>query len=185
MTPPKQNNRIGRRRTLLFLASVVLLTCATYYSSLSFDFILWDDDTHLINLIHSESLNPEHLKKFFTSTVHKSYIPLTSVSFAIERKLFGLDSGIHHLNNLLLHLGVIVGLFIFARRLGINSRAAAVATLIFAVHPMHVESVVWITERKDVLYSFFYVLSLIYYLSYIKGKNHFFYVMSIFWQMLV
>jgi len=126
-----------------------------------FCWISWDDNKHLVNLIHSESLNPPYLKNLFTSTVNKTYIPLTSVSFAIERKFFVLNPAVHHFTNLLLHLGVIICLFIFSLRLGINTRASAVAVLIFAVHPMHVESVVWITERKDVLYSLCAVLNLL------------------------
>jgi tetratricopeptide (TPR) repeat protein len=75
---------------------------------------------------------------------------------------------IYHLDNLLLHLAVTAGVFILAGRCGLSVSGAMAAALVFGLHPMHVQSVVWVTERKDVLYAFFYLAALLSYLSYLK-----------------
>jgi len=166
------------------LIGVLIITFVTFYTSLHFDFIRWDDTTHLINLIHSQSLSFDSLKVLFTSTINKTYIPLTSLSFAIEYKFFGLNPFVYHLTNLVLHLGVTVCIFLFAQKIGLSGRASAIAALIFGIHPMHVESVVWITERKDVLYSFFYMLTILSYYTYLTNKKVFPYMASVLFCLL-
>ncbi len=83
------------------------------------------------------------------------------------------------MNNLLLHVLVTALVFVFALRLAGSLTVAAIASLVFGIHPMHVESVAWITERKDVLYASFYMLALIFYWSYLTDKRKTYYVVSL------
>ena len=104
-------------------------------------------------------------------TVNKVYIPLTLFSFALEYHFFGHNPFIYHFTNLLLHMIVTGLIFLFSLRIGANLRAAFLGALLFGLHPMHVESVAWISERKDVLYAFFYMLALCNYWSYLESKQ--------------
>ena len=83
------------------------------------------------------------------------YIPLTTLSFAFEHYFFGYNPFVIHLTNLILHLLVTALVFFLAMQLRLPLIARGIAALIFGIHPIHVESVAWVTERKDVLYAFF------------------------------
>ncbi len=131
----------------------------------------WDDGRHLLENPHVRSLAPENIIRIFRSTVNSIYIPLTVFSFALEYHFFGFDPFVYHLNNLLLHLATALGVFFLARRLGFPFWAAWLGGLLWGIHPMRVESVAWITERKDVLYGFLYVAALWVYADYIRSKR--------------
>ena len=161
---------------LLTVLSVVFLS---YYSSLNNDFVLWDDDVHLFDNISVRMLDAEHIDDIFSSKVNSIYIPLTTLSFAIEYHFFKYNEFYYHLDNLILHLGVIAFIFFIGLRLGLSLFAAAAASLLFGLHPMHVESVAWVTERKDVLYSFFYMASVLSYLTYLDSKKYFYFIITI------
>lgn len=157
------------KKYLFSLLGVLLLTAVTFSPVLKAKFLLWDDDVHLTKNVALRSLDQEHLQDIFTQQVNTIYIPLTTLSFALEYRFFGYNPFVYHLNNLLLHLLVIVFAFLFIRKLGFSQTIAFVAILIFAVHPTKVESVAWVTERKDVLYAALYLLSLISYLKYLDS----------------
>ncbi len=147
----------------LILAIILLITFLVFSPSLKNDFVNWDDSVHLIGNTTLHSLSLRHLYDIFESRINTIYIPLTLLSFAIEHHFVGLNPFLYHLDNLLLHLGVTTLVFFFFVRLGLPARAAALGVLLFSIHPMRVESVVWVTERKDVLYAFFYMLALLAY----------------------
>ena len=157
---------MNNRHAWVALAGVAAIVFLAYGSSLRNQFVNWDDDAHLLANPFILSFD---LKAIFTTTVNKIYIPLTSLSFALEDHFFGADPFIYHLDNLLLHLAVTAMVFLFCRRCGLSVAAAAVSTLIFGLHPTHVESVAWITERKDVLYAFFYMLAILCYLNHLRA----------------
>jgi len=156
---------VSIKKQILILVVVIILA---YIPTLSNGFVNWDDDVHLLENPFIQTLDWSHLKSIFSTTVNKIYIPLTSISFAVERHFFGTNAFVYHLNNLLLHICVSGLVFFFARICGLVDRAALIAAILFGIHPMHVESVSWITERKDVLYSCFYLLALINYCHYLK-----------------
>lgn len=149
---------------------VLLLTFLSYWPSLWNGFTNWDDDTHLLRNINVWKINGENLQRIFTSDISGVYIPLTQLSFAIEYHFFKENAFVYHLDNLLLHLTVVFLMYVLGKSLGLKDAPALIASFIFGIHPIHVESVAWVTERKDVLYSVFYLLSLIYYLKYLDGK---------------
>lgn len=161
-----------KNRSVLIAVAVVLINFAVYWPALRGEFLLWDDDVHVLENITIRGLDLEHVQDMLTSTVNKIYIPLTSLSFALEYHYFGYNPFIYHLDNILLHLLVVIFAFLLGRKLGLSQASAGVAALIFGVHPIHVESVAWITERKDVLYAVFYMAALLSYLRYLDEKKY-------------
>jgi hypothetical protein len=142
-------------------------------------FVSWDDDYHVYANRAVERLDAAHLKLMFLGHVKGTYVPLTFLSFAVEKHFFGLQPWIYHLDNLLLHLAI-VGLIIhLGALLGLSLPARLMAALLFGIHPLHAESVIWVTERKDVLYSFFYLLALVSYCHYIRSNRRGAFVLSV------
>ncbi len=163
----------------LVLAFVLACVFCAYWPSLFNDFVSWDDNIYVVENESIRNLSWPALKTIFTTDVSLNYTPLTSLSFALEYHFFGLNPFYFHLNNLLLHLAVTAFVFIFAFRLSISLTVAAGAALLFGLHPMHVESVAWVTERKDVLYAFFYMLALLFYWNYLTRKSKISYATSL------
>ncbi len=162
-----KTGRSDKHAGRLILAGIILVTVIAFSGVLQSGFTDWDDDTLLTENPDVRVLSFENIQKIFTSTYVQTYIPLTVFSFAVEHALVGYKAWVYHFNNLLLHLGVVVLLYATGRALGLRILAAGLGALLFAVHPMHVESVAWITERKDVLYAFFYLGALYGYLKYL------------------
>src|SRR3989338_6618178 len=156
---------MNSRHVLVALAGIVILVIFAYSPSLRNQFVNWDDDAHFLANPFVQSFN---LQEIFTTTVNGIYIPLTSLSFALEYHFFKAAPFIYHLDNLLLHLAVTVMVFLFCLRGGSSLPAAGEAALIFGPHPVHVESVAWVTERKDVLYALFYMAALLSYTRHIQ-----------------
>ena len=163
---------------------LVMATLAAFYPSLWNGFINWDDQDHVTSNPMIQSLDFAHLKEILITPILKTYVPLSILSFAVEYRFFKLNPFFYHLDNLLLHLIVVFLVFRFLKKLGLSLRAAGLAALLFAVHPIHAESVAWVTERKDVLCATFYLLALINYGSYLEERKKSAYVMSIFCGLL-
>lgn len=168
-----------RRDKILLLLGVLAIIVLAFFPSLFNGFIKNDDPTHLLENPTLRSLSSENLRAMFQSIVNVTYIPLTTLSFAIEYHFFGFNPFVYHLDNLLLHLGVVVLVFIFFQRLGLSPMGAAIGALFFGIHPLRVESVAWVTERKDVLYAFFYMLSVLQYWAYAESGKRKFYLLSL------
>jgi len=147
-----------------------------FFPCLKAGLINLDDGGHIVENSAVQDLSLTSIKQVFTQTVNKTYIPLTTLSFSIEKHFFGFNDFVFHLDNLLIYIGVVILLLLLAKRMGLSLGASFLAALIFAIHPMRVETVAWVTERKDVLYSLFYLLALHQYWSYLKtlSKKHYF-----------
>jgi tetratricopeptide (TPR) repeat protein len=126
-------------------------------------FTNWDDDKYVTANPAVRSLSPANLFRIFTHSYVGAYVPLTIVSFALDHQFFNFQPLPYHTANLLLHVLNCLLVFWFIRRFSGKSWAAFIAALFFGVHPLRVESVAWITERKDVLYSFFFLSGMISY----------------------
>jgi protein O-mannosyl-transferase len=159
------NKAVLSLRDHLVLAAI---TFVIFSPLLRADFLNWDDHKHLYQ---NQAILNFDVPRMFRETVLDIYLPLTSLSFAVENKIFGLQPFVFHLDNILLHIILCCLLMGFFVRLGASARAAFLAALLFAIHPMHVESVAWVTERKDVLYGCLYVLALRQWLSWIDGRR--------------
>ena len=149
------------------VSGILLVTFLFLSPCLQAGFISMDDPGHLLSNPEVRSLDLQSVRRIFAQTINQTYIPLTTLSYALEYHFFKYNPFIYHLNNLFLHLAVTGLTFWLFLRLGAPLTAAGLGALIFGIHPMHVESVAWITERKDVLYSFFYLLALHSYWGYI------------------
>ncbi|MEO0185631.1 MAG: tetratricopeptide repeat protein, partial [candidate division WOR-3 bacterium] len=138
------------------------------------------DDYHLITANHSiKDLSWKNLKEMFSSGYVGTYIPLTIFSFAFEYKFFNLNPRVSHTINLIFHLFNVVLVFWLIYLLSNNLTIAFLVSLLFGIHPLHVESVAWATERKDMLYSFFYLISVIFYLHYRRREKRTFFILSV------
>lgn len=164
-------------RWLIFL--VLAITFIAFFPSLQADFTNWDDEAHVFLNPQVVHLNAENFKAIFNSTINRTYIPLTTLTFALEKYFFGFNPFVFHLNNLLLHLGIVYLVFVLALQWGLRIEAAALGALLFGIHPTHVESVAWITERKDVLYAFFYLLAVYHYGRFLETRRKGFYYVTI------
>ncbi|MCB0635050.1 MAG: tetratricopeptide repeat protein [Lewinella sp.] len=145
-----------------------LLTLLVYWPSLQNGFVNWDDQLYVTEnpLIWDLAGN---FPRILTDPVAGNHHPLTVLSLALDYQLAGLDPFQYHLTNLLLHLLNTGLVFAFMYRLADRQAlVAGVTALFFALHPMHVESVAWVSGRKDLLYTLFFLLSLLAYLRYLQ-----------------
>ncbi len=141
-------------------ALLVLLTAVAFFPALSAGFITWDDPPMVLHNPYYHDLSPEALYRLFTQPYLSLYQPLTVLTIALQYRIAGVDPFFLHLVNLLLHLGSVMLAFELARKLGLGTGSAFAAAFLFAVHPSRADSVAWLTERKDVLFAFFYLLGL-------------------------
>ncbi|HEY3853942.1 MAG TPA: tetratricopeptide repeat protein [Verrucomicrobiae bacterium] len=156
-----------QQRTVLIAFILALGTALLYWPVAGFDFVNLDDPDYVLNNIHIKNgLSWSGLMWCFQAGYAQNWHPLTWFSHMFDCQLFGLRPGPPHLVNVLLHIADSIMLFVAIKRLtGAFWRGAMVAAL-FAWHPMHVESVAWIAERKDVLSAFFWMLTLWFYARY-------------------
>ncbi|MBI4309244.1 MAG: tetratricopeptide repeat protein, partial [Candidatus Omnitrophica bacterium] len=154
---------------------LIILVLVVFSPCLGFKFLHWDDYAHYISNPCVYGWSWHNICNLFGQTVNNTYVPLTTLSFNLEYHLFGRSALIAHLINILLHAAVVLLVLNFARRLGFTPLESFIAGVIFAVHPIHVESVAWVTERKDVLGVLFYILCLDQYWTYLQGnlKRHY------------
>jgi tetratricopeptide (TPR) repeat protein len=157
--------RAGKARpgvaSLLLVAAVLALAAWVYWPVHGFDFVSVDDSVYIArNPFLAGGPSWAGAARTFASTYAHFWHPLTLLSLMLDAAMFGMAPGAFHVTNLLLHMGGTLLLFLALRRMtGAAGRSALVAAL-FAVHPLHVESVAWVAERKDVLSTFFWMLTL-------------------------
>ena len=158
-------------------AAVIAITLVAFLPGLGNGFIPnWDDALNFLDNPHYRGLGPAQLRWMFTTFHAGHYIPLTWLSLGLDYLLWGLHPGGYHLTSLLLHAATALAFYFVSLRLlrlalppattpAALRWGAALAALLFAVHPLRVESVAWATERRDVLSGLFYVLALLCYLK--------------------
>jgi tetratricopeptide (TPR) repeat protein len=149
--------------------ALVLVTAAVYAPVRHHAFLSYDDVDYVVDNPHvTAGLTRDGLIWAWTGVHQATWHPLSTLSHMLDCQLFGLDAGWHHLGNVVLHvLNTLLLFAVFARMTAQPWRSACVAAL-FALHPLHVESVAWVSERKDVLSTFFGMLTLWSYVAYAK-----------------
>ncbi|HNQ83786.1 MAG TPA: tetratricopeptide repeat protein [Bacteroidales bacterium] len=175
--PRRQKNRVpgnslfsGRDRWRITgaLLVILLISLLSYLPVFHNELLTYDDQAYIQNNPMVYSMD---LKEIFTQNVKSNYHPVTVLVLALEYRMFGLDPTGYHVFNLFLHLIntllVFYALYLLTRKAGI----ALVASLLFGVHPLHVESVAWVAELKDLLYTLFFLSSYIFYLKYLDDKS--------------
>lgn len=164
-----------RRRFRVFQASVALLLSlailAIYFRTRGYAWLSYDDDTYVYaNRWVTRGLSAHGLLWAFQS-LDTNWHPLTWISLMLDVQLFGLRPGPQHLINAGLHMASTVLLLMALTRLTGKPVRSALTAAIFAVHPLHVESVAWVAERKDVLCAFFEMLTLLFYSKYAEERS--------------
>lgn len=172
-----------------FALGVALVTVVAFLPTLRNGFVAWDDDRNFLDNPFYRGLGPSQLHWMWTTFHLGHYVPLSWMSLGLDYELWGMDARGYHLTSLLLHAANAVLLFFIARRLLARASshppsdarvdaasasrsidlAAAFGALVFAVHPLRVESVAWVTERRDVLSGMFASASLLAYLRAVDG----------------
>lgn len=171
----KHNNQKNIYRNIFLALIVGAISWIVLSPSLKNSLTNWDDPVYVYESEDIKSLSNENIKHIFSSIIVYNYHPLTILSLAIDYKyaeklqddFFGVDPYIFHRTSLIFHVlntMLVFLLFYFMSRKKIE--VALIVALLFGIHPMHVESVSWVSERKDVLYTFFFVLGLIVWYKY-------------------
>jgi protein O-mannosyl-transferase len=154
---------------IVFLTVSIL---AVYWQVKDFDFVSFDDYQYVRDNPHViQGLSVTNIKWAITSLYAANWHPITWLSHMTDRELFGLRPGMHHFTNVLFHIANTLLLFYFLRRMTDAIWKSAIVAALFALHPLHVESVAWVSERKDVLSTFFWMLTMISYTWYIKNRT--------------
>jgi len=155
----------GQRYLICVVLSVI--TIAVYWQVLHFDFINFDDPKYVTENLHvQQGLTSDSIRWAFTTKHVNNWHPLTWLSLMLDWHLFGPNAGAFHLVSLLLHVANTVLLFIVLSRCTGAVWCSAFVAATFALHPLHVESVAWIAERKDVLSTLFWMVTMLAYARY-------------------
>ena len=200
MTASKKTNRNKRNLAYPIAGLAALLTFIVYSSTLHNGFVYWDDDEYVLENLHIRSLDFAFFKWAFFNFYSANWHPLTWISHALDYAIWGLNPMGHHLTNNVFHaintfLVVLLVVKLIkavhdspftirdSRLTSHYSRfaliAAATTGLLFGLHPIHVESVAWIAERKDLLCALFYLLSVMAYVKYRTYKSYTTYFLSL------
>ena len=157
-----------KQKTFFICMALALVTVTAYWPVLAADFVNFDDDTYITSNQHVlDGLTLNGAKWAFSMDGYAAnFHPLTWLSHMLDCELFGTNAGLHHLTNLIIHtLSTVILLLVLNSMTG-RIWASAFVAAAFAIHPLHVESVAWIAERKDVLSGLFWMLTMVCYLGY-------------------
>jgi Tfp pilus assembly protein PilF len=167
------------------LGAILLGTFLLFWNVLSFDYINYDDQNWIsANKFVEAGITIESLKWAAIGVVNSTWCPLTNLSFVLEGAIFGIHPGISHLINLMVHLLNVALVFRFSCRMLQHDYAALFATFLFAMHPVNVEAVCWVSDRKGVLSGFFLLLSLINYIDHALNSKKAAYLSSVSFYLL-
>lgn len=180
---------LNRHRFVLLMLQLISLTLFCFFPCINNDFINYDDNVYITDNSLIKEISSENIKKIFDFTNHDEYkknqlvksvyVPLTIISFSIDYHFFKLNASSYHMTNLIFHLCNCLLVFILFFMISKKEMIAFLTALFFAIHPLHVEPVAWVSGRKDMLYSFFFLITLIFYLLYTGKKSLLFYALSL------
>jgi tetratricopeptide (TPR) repeat protein len=167
-----QPNTPRRSATVGVCISLVLLTWIVFGQTLRYDFVNYDDPRYVYqNTRITSGLNLAGIGWAFTHIHGENWHPLTTITHMVDCQLYGLNARGHHFSNVLFHtIGVVLLFVVLEQMTGALWRSALVAA-VFAIHPLHVESVAWVAERKDVLSGVFFMLTLLAYVHYARAPS--------------
>lgn len=154
----------------LWLPLILLLTLIVFIPAFNNGFTNWDDPTYILDNPLIRQFNFDTIRTIFSEPYFGNYQPLHILSYALEYQLYQLNPVGYHVTSVIMHLITTVLVYRFIFLLCGNSTITIIATLLFGIHPMHVESIAWAAERKDMLYAGFFLGSLIMYLQYLKSE---------------
>ncbi len=160
-------NISSKEQILIVYIVLAVVTLAVFWQVNQFDFVNFDDNIYVTGNSHVHSgITLAGFRWAFSTTYAEFWHPLTWLSLMLDYQLFGMNAGGYHMSNLILHILSTLLLFWLFYRMTKEIWKSAFVAAVFALHPLHVESVAWIAERKDVLSAFFWMLTLCLYVYY-------------------
>lgn len=160
------------KNSLLFIFILLIISFLPYINLLNADFVNWDDEIYVTkNSRVIKGLTFDNIKWAFSTIFFGFYYPITWISHMLDVSIFGLNAKGHHFTSILIHIFNSILLYFFLLQLEIEKIKSFIISCIFAVHPLNVESVGWISERKNLLAAFFFFLGLNLYLKYLKNPT--------------
>src|SRR6266446_3003280 len=168
----KQTSRFSPSWVVAICVALAGVTWTVFGQTLRHDFINYDDNTYIYENPNIVSGLPRPAILWaFTHAHAGNWHPLTSLSHMLDCQVYGLNAGGHHFTNVLLHTLAVVLLFLFLQQITSAPWRSAFVAAVFAIHPLRVESVAWIAERKDVLSGVFFMFTLLAYARYVSGER--------------
>lgn len=169
---PPSSSPASSRHALLICIVLIFGTLALYWQTTNHPFSSLDDPTYVLANSHvRHGLSLKSVEWALTAFYASNWHPLTWISHMADVQLYGMNPTGHHLTNLLLHIANSLLLFLVLRRMTKSTWRSGFVAALFAFHPLHVESVAWIAERKDVLSTFFLMLTLWAYSAYVARRS--------------
>ena len=169
----KPSNKGSNRLIKVLLVLIAIAATFFSYTPIKKNALTnWDDDKYITNNPDIRKLDAQHLKLLLTKDYEGNYHPVTMLSLAWNYSKEELNPKAYLYTNLFFHLCNILLVFVFTWKLTVKPAISFIAALLFGIHPLHVESVAWASARKDVLYCFFFLLSLITYLQFLKKSKY-------------
>jgi len=163
------SNILTKYRSFWICLALTFVTAAVFYQVCTYDFVNYDDQIYVYENPNIQAgITLKAIKWAFTTGYANFWHPLTLLSYMLDWRLFGSNPAGFHLTNLIFHIANTLLLFLVFKRMTDAIWPSAFAAALFALHPLHVESVAWVSERKDVLSTFFWMLAMWAYLRYVK-----------------
>ncbi|MGD0786232.1 MAG: glycosyltransferase family 39 protein, partial [Sedimentisphaerales bacterium] len=161
--------RVKKSLVLSIYFALAVSSLLVFWQVRNFDFVNYDDNTYVYENPHVlNGLTAGAVRWAFTTGYANFWHPLTWLSYMLDNQLFGLNPAGFHLTNLLFHIANTLLLFFVLRQMTKALWQSAFVAALFALHPLHVESVAWVSERKDVLSTFFWLLTMWAYVRYVN-----------------
>jgi len=160
---------------------LLILGCLVYFPLFTNDLTNWDDISYILENPFIKTFNSDNLKSIWSTYYMGNYHPLTMCSYLIEYQCWGSNGIGYHIVSLLLHIINSCLVYQLINKITLSKKSLGLyASIIFLVHPFHVESVAWASERKDLLYVLFLLISSLYFIKYCKINNRKYYYFSLF-----
>ena len=180
----KQKSKVKKKKKDIWqkygLFVALGLTFIALSPTLLNDFVNWDDQEYVLENLFIQGLSWDNLVYLFSHANASNYHPLTMLSLAVNYSISGTSAWSYHVVNLLIHLGNVWLLYKVCCSIFTDFKyLPLVVALLFGIHPMHVESVAWISERKDVLYVLFYLLAILQYLKFTRKRESRYFIYTI------
>jgi len=165
---------------ILICLFLIIINLAVFWQVRNFEFVSFDDPVYITeNLQVRRGLSISGILWALSTTDAANWHPLTWLSHITDVHFFGMDSGAHHLVNLFFHVINTILLYVCFRKMTGQIWHSSFLAVLFAIHPLHVESVAWVAERKDVLSAFFWMLAMLNYVLYVQCHKKFNYFVSL------
>ncbi|OFX69189.1 MAG: hypothetical protein A2X12_11450 [Bacteroidetes bacterium GWE2_29_8] len=175
----KNTDNVQNKNIAFVIIFISIILCIFIFKNILNGEFIWDDKLHVSQNDIIKSFDLNNLFNIFIPTDKYMYHPITILSYMIDYFFSKENTLFYHIHNLVLHILSSIALFFLLKKLLKNRVMSAFAVLIFSIHPMHVESVAWISGRKELLYTLFYIISTIFYLNYVEKKQKISYFISI------